>query len=94
MRLAHSTSLVVLTDLSEIYPFSQIILSVFTSARQRQQPALVDCAATLDFVSKGFVTQMELKVRKSSTTTYVRLANGHRAASTRVCDITVLSIST
>jgi hypothetical protein len=53
-----------------------------------QISGLVDCAATLDFVSKDFVRHFALKTRKSVTKTHVRLANGQRVTSSTVCDVT------
>jgi hypothetical protein len=53
-----------------------------------QISGLVDCAATFDFVSEDFVRRFALKTRKSATKTHVRLANGHRVTSSRVCDVT------
>jgi predicted aspartyl protease len=49
---------------------------------------LVDCAATLDFVSEDFVRRFALQTRKSLTKTHVRLANGQRVTSSTVCDVT------
>jgi hypothetical protein len=49
---------------------------------------LVDCAATLDFVSQDFVRRFALQTRKSTTKNPVRLANGQRVTSTTVCDVT------
>jgi predicted aspartyl protease len=49
---------------------------------------LVDCAATLDFVSEEFVRRFASHTRKSQTKTPVRLANGQRVTSSIVCDIT------
>jgi methyl coenzyme M reductase subunit C len=49
---------------------------------------LVDCAATLDFVSEDFVRRFALQTRKSLTKTLVRLANGQRVTSSTVCDVT------
>jgi hypothetical protein len=53
-----------------------------------QISGLVDCAATLDFVSEDFVRRFALQTRKSATKTPVRLANGQRVTSTTVCDVT------
>jgi hypothetical protein len=53
-----------------------------------QISGLVDCAATLDFVSEDFVRRLALQTRKSETKTPVRLANGQRVTSTTVCDVT------
>jgi hypothetical protein len=49
---------------------------------------LVDCAATLDFISEDFVRRFALKTQKSATKTPVRLANGQRVTSSTVCDVT------
>jgi hypothetical protein len=53
-----------------------------------QISGLVDCAATLDFVSEDFVRHFALQTRKSLTKTHVRLANGQRVTSSIVCDVT------
>jgi hypothetical protein len=53
-----------------------------------QITALVDCAATLDFVYDDFVRRFVLHTRKCLTKTPVRLANGQRVTSSTVCDIT------
>jgi hypothetical protein len=53
-----------------------------------QISGLVDCAATLDFVAEDFVRRFALQTRKSVTKTHVRLANGQRATSSTVCDVT------
>jgi hypothetical protein len=53
-----------------------------------QVSGLVDCAATLDFVSEDFVRRFALETRKSATKTPVRLANGQRVTSTTVFDVT------
>jgi hypothetical protein len=49
-RLAQTVALVVLTDYTEIRYVPRIILSISTSAGHRHQTALVDCAASLNFV--------------------------------------------
>jgi hypothetical protein len=41
-----------------------------------QISGLVNCVATLDFVSEDFVRRFALQTRKSLTKTHVRLANG------------------
>jgi hypothetical protein len=53
-----------------------------------QISGLVDCAATLDFVSDDFVRRFALQTRKSLTNTHVRLANGQRVTSSTVCGVT------
>jgi hypothetical protein len=94
-RLAQSRSLVVLSDHTEIRrPRLQIItFSVSTSVGQRHQTSnntpLVHCAATLNFVSENFVTRTGLQTSKFATKTVVRLANGQRLTSTKVCDISL-----
>jgi hypothetical protein len=72
---------------TEIRPLLQVILTDLTSDGQRHQTSLVDCTATLDFVSEDFVKRVGLLMRKSATKTHVRLANGQRVTSTIVCDI-------
>jgi hypothetical protein len=49
---------------------------------------LLDCVATLDFLSEDFVRHCTLQTRKSQTKTKVRLANGQRVTSSTFCDIT------
>jgi methyl coenzyme M reductase subunit C len=53
-----------------------------------QISGLVDCAATLDFVSEDFVQRFALQTRNFVTKTPVRLANGQRVTSSTVCDVT------
>jgi hypothetical protein len=53
-----------------------------------QISGLVDCAATLDFVSEDFVRRFALQTRKSVTKTFVRLANGQRVTSSTIRDVT------
>jgi hypothetical protein len=48
---------------------------------------VVDCAATLDFVSEDFLTWKGLQMRKL-TKMHVRFANGLRVASTKLSDMT------
>jgi hypothetical protein len=48
---------------------------------------LVDCVATLDFVSEDFARRFSLSTRRSQTKTLVRIANGQRVTSSTVCDI-------
>jgi predicted aspartyl protease len=49
---------------------------------------ITDCGATLDIVCEDSVPRFALQTRKSQTKTPVRLANGQRVTSSRVCDIT------
>jgi predicted aspartyl protease len=53
-----------------------------------QISGLVDCAATLDFVSEDYVRRFALQTRKSLTKAHVRLANGQQVTSSTVCDVT------
>jgi hypothetical protein len=55
---------------------------------RHQISGLVDCAATLDFVSEDFVRRFALQTRKFVTKTHARLANGQRVTSSTVCDVT------
>jgi hypothetical protein len=67
-----------LTDLKEARPLIRTELTVQTPDGGHQISGLVDCAATLDFVSEDFVRRFALQTRKSVTKTPVRLANGQR----------------
>jgi hypothetical protein len=76
------------TDITEARPLIRTELTVKTPNGGHQISGLVDCAATLDFVSEDFVRRFALQTRKSETKTPVRLANGQRVTSTTVCDVT------
>jgi hypothetical protein len=77
-----------LTDLTEAQPLIRTELTVKTHDGGHQISALVDCAATLDFVFEDFVRRFALHTRKSVTKTHVRLANGQRVASSTIRDVT------
>jgi hypothetical protein len=77
-----------LIDLTEARPLIRTELTVKTSDGGHQISGFVDCAATLDFVSKDFVRRLALQTGKSLNKTYVRLANGQRVTSSTVCDVT------
>jgi hypothetical protein len=77
-----------LTDLTEARPLIRTELTVKTLDGGHLIFGLVDCAATLDFVSEDFVLRFALHTRKSVTKTPVRLANGQRVTSSTVCDVT------
>jgi hypothetical protein len=77
-----------LTDLTEAKPLFRIEMAVETPNGGQLISGLVNCAATLDFVSKDFVRRFALHTRKSQTMTQVLLANGQRMTSSIVCDIT------
>jgi hypothetical protein len=77
-----------LTDLTEARPLIRTELTVKTRDGGHQIFGLVDCAATLDFVSEDSVRRFALHTRKSLTKTLVRLANGQRVTSSTVCDVT------
>jgi hypothetical protein len=61
---------------------------VKTSDGGHQITALVDCAATLDFIYEDFARHFALQTRKSVTKTHVRLANGQRVTASTLCDVT------
>jgi hypothetical protein len=68
----------------------QLFLSVSTSDGQPHGLALVDCAATLDFVSEYFVTRIRLSIRKAPIEyVYVRLANGQRVSTSTLCEVKI-----
>jgi hypothetical protein len=77
-----------LIDLTEARPLIRSELTVKTPDGGHQNSGLVDCAATLDFVSEDFVRRFALHTRKSVTKTTARLANGQRVTSSTVCDVT------
>jgi hypothetical protein len=69
-----SQATALLTDLTEARPLIRSELTVKTPDGGHQISGLVDCAATLDFVSEDFVRRFALQTRKSVTKTHVRLA--------------------
>jgi hypothetical protein len=77
-----------LIDLTEARPLIRNELTVKTPDGGHQISGLVDCAATLDFVSEDFVRRFPLQTRKTVTKTHVRLANGQRVTSSTVCNVT------
>jgi hypothetical protein len=77
-----------LTDLTKARPLVRIELTVKTPNGGQLISGLVDCAGTLDFVSKDFVRRFALQTRKSQAKTLVRLNNGQRVTSSTVCDVT------
>jgi hypothetical protein len=77
------------TDLAEARPLIRTELTVKTHDGGHHIIDLVDCVATLDFVSEDFVRRFALQTRKSLTKTPVRLANGQRVTSSTVCDATI-----
>jgi hypothetical protein len=79
---------VMLTDLNEARLLIRNELNVKTPNCGQLISGLVDCAATLDFVSEDFVRRFALQTRKSQTKTSVRLANGQRVTSSAICDTT------
>jgi hypothetical protein len=88
VRQFSSPATTLLTDLTEARPLIRTKLTVKTLDGGHQISGLVDCAATLDFVSQDFVRRFALLTRKSTTKTPVRLANGQRVTSSTVCDVT------
>jgi hypothetical protein len=83
-----STTTILLTDITEARPLIRTELTVKTPNGGHQVSSLVDCAATLDFVSEDFVRRFDLQTRKSLTKTHARLANGQCVTSSTVCDVT------
>jgi hypothetical protein len=71
-----STATVLLQDLTEARPLFRSGLIVKTLDGGKLVTGLVDCVASLDFVSEDFVRRFALQTRKSPTKTYVRLAIG------------------
>jgi hypothetical protein len=76
-----------LTDLMEARPMIRTELIVKTLDGGQLISGLVDCAATLDFVSEDFVRRFSLTTRKSQTKTLVRFANGQCVTSSTICDL-------
>jgi hypothetical protein len=76
-----------LTDLTEARPLIRTMLYVKTLDGRQQISGLVCCAVTFDFLLT-FVRRFSLSTRKSKAKTIVRLANGQRVTSSKVCDIT------
>jgi hypothetical protein len=83
-----STATALLTDLTEARPLIRTELTVKNHDGGHHVSGLVDCAATLDFVSEDFVRRFALQTRKSPTKALVGLANGQRVTSSSVCDVT------
>jgi hypothetical protein len=73
-----------LTDLTDARPMIRIELTLKIPNGEQQISGLVDCAATLNFVSGDFVRRFALQTRKSWTNTPVRLANGQRVTSSTI----------
>jgi hypothetical protein len=63
-------------DLAEARPLTRIEVIVKTHDGGQLISGLVDCAATLDFLSKDFVRRFALQTRKCLSKTRVRLDNG------------------
>jgi hypothetical protein len=78
-----------LTDLTKARPLIRIELTVKSPNCGHLISGLVDCVATLDFVSEDFVRRFTLQTRNSHTKTPFRLANCQRETSSTVCDITL-----
>jgi hypothetical protein len=77
-----------LSDLTKARPLIRAELTMKTHDGGRLISRLIDCAATLNFVSEDFVRPFALKTRKLHTKTLVRLANGQCLTSSTICDIT------
>jgi hypothetical protein len=83
-----STATSLLMDLTEARPLARTQMNVKTHDGGQLVIGLVDCAATLHFVSEDFVRRFALQTRKSPTKTLVGLANGQRVTALTVCDVT------
>jgi hypothetical protein len=77
-----------MTDLTDARPFIRTELALKNLAGGHNMSGLMNCAATLDFVSEEFVRRFALQTRKSLTKTPVRLANGQRETLSTVWDVT------
>jgi hypothetical protein len=88
LRQSSSPATALLTDLTEAHPLIRTELPVKSSDGGHQISGLVDCAATLDFISEDFVRRFAVQTRKSVTKTLVRLANGQRMTPSTVCYVT------
>jgi hypothetical protein len=88
LRQFFSLATALLVDLTEARPLIRTEQTVKPHDGGHQISGLVDCAATLDFVSEDFVQRFALQTRKSLTKIHVRLANGQRETSSTVCDVT------
>jgi hypothetical protein len=88
LRQVSPPATALLADLTEARPLIRTELTVKTSDGGHLISGLVDCAATLDFVSDDFVRRFALQTRKSLTKIPFRLANGQRVTSSTVCDDT------
>jgi hypothetical protein len=77
-----------LIDLTEARPLIRTEVTVKTLDGGHRISGLVDCVATLDFVSEDFVRRFAFRTRQTLTKTHVRLANGQRVTSSTVCDVT------
>jgi hypothetical protein len=84
-----SKSAVVFPDLTEARPLIRNEQTMKNPHGGHLISGLVDCAATLDFVSEDFVRRFTLRIRESPTKTPYRLAKGKRVTSSTVCDITI-----
>jgi hypothetical protein len=83
-----SKAATLLTDLTEARRLFRTEMTVKVLDGGHLISGLVECAATLDFLSEDFVGRFTLHTRKSPTKTPVRLViNGQRVTSSIVCDI-------
>jgi hypothetical protein len=84
-----SIATALLTDLTEARLLIRIELTLKAYDGGQLVNGMVDCAATLDFVSKDLVRRFALQTRRTfPSKTHVRLANGQRVTSSTVCDVT------
>jgi hypothetical protein len=81
-------AITLLTDLTETHPLIRTTLNVKTHDGKQKNSELVDCAATLGFVSQDFVRRFSLSTRNFKAKTIVRHANGQRVTSSTASSIT------
>jgi hypothetical protein len=77
-----------LTDLTEACPLIPTHMNVKTHDGGQQISGLVDCAATLDFVSEDLVRRFSLHTENANVKTPLRLANRQRMTPSTVFEIT------
>jgi hypothetical protein len=88
LRQIFSEATAMLSDPTEARPLIQAEMNVKNNDGRQLISGLVYCAATLDCVSKDCVRRFSLPTRKSNVETPIRLANGQRVPSSKVCDTT------
>jgi hypothetical protein len=87
LQLFATDTTALLIDFTEARSLIRTELNVKTRDVEQHVSELVDCAATLDFVSKDFVRRLSLPTPKSKVKTPCRLANGQRVTSSTIYEI-------